>query len=134
MLKACGSLEAEDMSLPWPEGMQEKRPEMTEKRYLEAADSEFWQVEAKRCLSCGACSAVCPTCYCVDLLDETATDGSVTRGRRWDNCFFAEHAKVAGGHDFRPKRAVPVAILVGDPPTYLLKEAISSNRPPTCAP
>jgi ferredoxin len=29
----------------------------------------------------------------------------VTRGRRWDNCFFAEHAKVAGGHDFRPERA-----------------------------
>jgi ferredoxin len=39
------------------------------------------------------------------MLDESSVDGSVTRRRRWDNCFFAEHARVAGGHDFRPGRA-----------------------------
>ena len=105
LLKTCGCLDAEDMPLPWPEGVQEKRPEMTEELYHEAADAEFWKVEAKRCLSCGACSAVCPTCYCFDLRDKATLDGSVTRNRSWDNCFFAEHGKVAGGHDFRPGRA-----------------------------
>lgn len=105
MLLACGCHDAEAMSLPWPEGMQENRPEIAEERYHEAANPEFWTAEAKRCLSCGACSAVCPTCYCFDLVDRATLDGSVTRNRNWDNCFFAEHGKVAGGHDFRPGRA-----------------------------
>lgn len=105
LLKACGCLDAEELPLPWPEGMQEKRPELTEELYQESVAAEIWKVEAKRCLSCGACSVVCPTCYCFDLLDKAALDGTVTRHRSWDNCFFAEHGKVAGGHDFRPDRA-----------------------------
>jgi ferredoxin len=48
---------------------------------------------------------VCPTCYCFDLLDVAAVNGSVSRQRAWDNCFFAEHGKVAGGFDFRADRA-----------------------------
>lgn len=105
LLKECGCLDAEELSLPWPEGMQEKCSELTEARYHETEDAEFWQAAAKRCLSCGACSAVCPTCYCFDMLDKATVDGTVTRHRSWDNCFFAEHGKVAGGHDFRPGRA-----------------------------
>lgn len=105
MLRTCGGHDAEEMSLPWPEGMQENRPEMSEERYHEAANPEFWTAEAKRCLSCGACSAVCPTCYCFDLVDKATLDGSVTRNRNWDNCLFAEHGKVAGGYDFRSGRA-----------------------------
>ena len=35
---------------------------------------------------------------------------------------------------FRPSRAVPMAMLVGQPPTALEKLAMSSRRPPTCAP
>lgn len=104
VLEACGCLNAEEMSLPWPEGVPQKRTEMTEEQYHQHADAEIWKEEAKRCLACGACSAVCPTCYCFDMLDEVALDGSVTRQRNWDNCFFAEHARVAGGHDFRPGR------------------------------
>ncbi|MCK4535559.1 MAG: 4Fe-4S dicluster domain-containing protein, partial [Desulfuromonadales bacterium] len=64
-----------------------------------------WHDEGQKCLSCGACSAVCPTCYCYDMIDTVDLDGGVTRHRTWDNCFFADHAQVAGGHDFRPDRA-----------------------------
>lgn len=66
--------------------------------------AEIWQREGRKCLSCGACSAVCPTCYCFDLLDTADLDGRVARHRYWDNCFFTEHGQVAGGHDFRPDR------------------------------
>jgi sulfhydrogenase subunit beta (sulfur reductase) len=105
LLLSCGAGDAADNPLPWPTASAVMRPVMTEEQYRSAADAAIWEEAAKGCLSCGACSVVCPTCYCFDMLDESATDGSVTRNRSWDNCFFAEHAKVAGGHDFRSGRA-----------------------------
>ena len=36
--------------------------------------------------------------------------------------------------DFSPSRAVPAAMLVGEPPMYFWNDPISSSRPPTCAP
>lgn len=105
LLETCGCIDAEDLSLPWPEKTSAKRPEMSEEAFHKAADSDLWEEEAKQCLSCGACSVVCPTCYCFDMLDVASLDGTVTRSRTWDNCFFSEHGKVAGGHDFRPNRA-----------------------------
>ena len=36
--------------------------------------------------------------------------------------------------DLSPSRAVPVAMLVGEPPTYFWNDPMSSSRPPTCAP
>ncbi|MDH3808724.1 MAG: 4Fe-4S dicluster domain-containing protein [Desulfuromonadales bacterium] len=102
LLRSCGADGAADKPLPWPTTSPEKRPLLTEEQLRSSSDAAIWTEAAQSCLACGACSVVCPTCYCFDLLDETATDGSVTRNRRWDNCFFAEHAKVAGGHDFRP--------------------------------
>lgn len=99
---ACGV--AEEMPLPWPEGLDVKRTQISEELYLSSVDANIWLDQSQHCLSCGACSAVCPTCYCFDLMDAAALDGSVVRRRAWDNCFFAEHGKVAGGHDFRPGR------------------------------
>lgn len=104
LLMDCGASDAEETPLPWPTASTEKRPALTEEQFVSAAGAEIWTEEAQRCLSCGACSTVCPTCYCFDMLDEAAADGAVTRTRRWDNCFFAEHGKVAGGHDFRSGR------------------------------
>jgi ferredoxin len=39
------------------------------------------------------------------MLDDATVSGLVIRKRAWDNCFFTEHGKVAGGHDFRLGRA-----------------------------
>lgn len=95
----------ERLSLPWPEPPEKPDPELNRDFFLARRQAGIWQREGQKCLSCGACSAVCPTCYCFDLLDEAGLDGGVARYRVWDNCFFAEHGKVAGGHDFRPDRA-----------------------------
>ena len=105
LLHSCGCRTRQDNLLPWPTEVPGKRHALTQERFAAANDAVVWAEEAKRCLSCGACSAVCPTCYCFDMLDEAALDGSVSRRRVWDNCFFAEHGKVAGDYDFRPGRA-----------------------------
>jgi hypothetical protein len=49
----------------------------------------------------------------------------------------AAHVLVAHARDERgrsPSRAVPTAMLVGEPPMYFWKDPMSSSRPPTCAP
>lgn len=73
-------------------------------RFAHSAASPLWAEAAARCLACGACSALCPTCACYDVIDAVPADGRVERRREWDNCFFPDHALVAGGHDFRPDR------------------------------
>ena len=78
--------------------------------FAEIFDMEYenaaWNELADRCLSCGACSFVCPTCYCFDVSDEV--DLGTRAGRRtrvWDSCLFKNHAAVAGGENFRRSRA-----------------------------
>jgi len=69
-------------------------------------DSDIWEKFGDKCLGCGACSMVCPTCYCFDVRDEL--DADQTTGRRvrvWDSCQFKEFAEVAHGHNFRATRA-----------------------------
>jgi hypothetical protein len=44
---------------------------------------EFWQQVAAKCVSCGACTYLCPTCYCFNITDEqTRKQGE--RIRTWD--------------------------------------------------
>lgn len=63
----------------------------------------YWEELGGRCLSCTACSAVCPTCFCFDIEDVLAPDGKTgTRDRIWDACTAPQFAEVAGGHNFRP--------------------------------
>jgi sulfhydrogenase subunit beta (sulfur reductase) len=69
-------------------------------------DSPIWDELGSRCLSCGACSMVCPTCYCFDHKDVLDADHQHgTRVRFWDSCQFRDFATVAQGHRFRGTRA-----------------------------
>lgn len=79
-------------------------PNDLEARFRAGQGAEVWRTTADRCLSCGACSAVCPTCNCFDVVDAAPLGASVQRLRIADNCFFRDHAMVAGGHNFRPDR------------------------------
>lgn len=69
-------------------------------------DSLLWEATARRCYSCGSCNAVCPTCYCFNMVDETPLGGrGGERCREWDGCQLPNFALVAGGHNFRSKTA-----------------------------
>ncbi len=66
----------------------------------------LWEDLGERCLGCGTCTVVCPTCYCFDVSDEV--DLALNAGKRyrvWDSCQLNQFASVAGGHDFRAGRS-----------------------------
>jgi sulfhydrogenase subunit beta (sulfur reductase) len=57
-----------------------------------------WDDVAKRCLACGNCTMVCPTCFCTAVEDASDVSGKVaTRSRRWDSCFTMDFSYVHGG-------------------------------------
>lgn len=63
-------------------------------------DDAFWAEQSRRCLGCGACAYVCPTCACFDIQDEGAGD-SGRRLRCWDSCGFSMFTLHTSGHNPR---------------------------------
>jgi len=66
-------------------------------------DDERWQQLTASCIGCGACTYLCPTCYCFDIADESR----MYEGRRirtWDSCQFAMFTKHASGHNPRTNK------------------------------
>jgi sulfhydrogenase subunit beta (sulfur reductase) len=63
----------------------------------------FWQQEAAKCISCGACTYLCPTCYCFNITDEHAANQG-ERIRTWDACMFYHFTLEASGHNPRPEK------------------------------
>ena len=56
-----------------------------------------WDEVAARCLACGNCTAVCPTCFCHAETDEPGLDGqSSEHARMWDSCFGETHGHLHG--------------------------------------
>ena len=65
-------------------------------------ESDVWKTWGAKCLSCGSCAMVCPTCYCHGVSEEVAMDFSkAARVRQLYSCNLLDFAKVAGGHNFR---------------------------------
>ncbi|MFC1585698.1 4Fe-4S dicluster domain-containing protein [Fibrobacterota bacterium] len=63
-------------------------------------EDELWDALGMRCIGCGTCAYVCPTCHCFDIIDE----GNLKKGSRvknWDACGFGLFTKHASGHNPR---------------------------------
>jgi ferredoxin len=61
----------------------------------------FWGTIHQKCLACGTCTYLCPTCHCFDISDETkGADGR--RVRNWDSCMYWLFTKETSGHNPRP--------------------------------
>jgi ferredoxin len=56
-------------------------------------DEEFWKDESAKCIGCGICAFLCPTCHCFDINDEMCKDSGV-RFRRQDSCAFSVFTKM----------------------------------------
>jgi sulfhydrogenase subunit beta (sulfur reductase) len=66
-------------------------------------DDEMWQRLGEKCLGCGACSFVCPTCHCFDIVDEKRA-GKGYRVKFWDSCQFDHFTLHASGHNPRDRQ------------------------------
>ena len=67
-------------------------------------DDEHYAQWSLKCLGCGCCTFLCPTCHCFDIVDE----GSFRHGQRrknWDACQFPTFTLHASGHNPRPDQA-----------------------------
>ncbi|MBN1559994.1 4Fe-4S dicluster domain-containing protein [candidate division KSB1 bacterium] len=65
-----------------------------------AVEPHVWADESRQCIGCGACTHICPTCYCLILNDET--DAQFVKERSYDSCQLHGYARVAGGGTPRP--------------------------------
>ncbi|MCX7981936.1 MAG: 4Fe-4S dicluster domain-containing protein [Syntrophales bacterium] len=64
-------------------------------------DHPFWDTIHKKCLACGTCTYLCPTCHCFDISDEMKYDDG-RRLRNWDSCMYPLFTKETSGHNPRP--------------------------------
>ena len=67
------------------------------------SDGEYWRDMVSKCISCGICTYVCPTCYCFSIADEIE-DLQGERLRAWDSCMFYQYTLEASGHNPRPSK------------------------------
>lgn len=64
---------------------------------LTRQEHPHWHAVAERCLSCGNCTAVCPTCFCYSEVEEPALKREASRHyREWDSCFTQGHSYIHG--------------------------------------
>ena len=57
-----------------------------------------WDDVASRCLTCGNCTMVCPTCFCFSITEVTDLDVTQAEQQRsWDSCFTVDHSNLHGG-------------------------------------
>jgi len=70
------------------------------KGIVSSFDNPLWVEQSLRCISCGACAFVCPTCACFDIQDITI-GAEHSRKRSWDSCGFSLFTIHTSGHNPR---------------------------------
>jgi ferredoxin len=64
---------------------------------------QAWDDLSSRCINCGICTYVCPSCHCFDIqVKNRGQEGS--RFRCWDSCMYPEYNLMAGGHNTRASK------------------------------
>ncbi|MFH1910877.1 MAG: 4Fe-4S dicluster domain-containing protein, partial [Pseudomonadota bacterium] len=66
-------------------------------------EDPFWNTLHQKCLACGTCTYLCPTCHCFDISDEVKRADGI-RIRNWDSCMFPMFTKETSGHNPRPSQ------------------------------
>lgn len=80
----------------------------SEKLLADKVEDSFWEELAQRCIKCGGCVYVCPTCTCFNVHDYPVDAGYV-RCRSWDACLFSGFTRETSGHNPRPTQGTRLA-------------------------
>ena len=70
-------------------------------------EGDYWDSIGVKCLGCGICTYLCPTCHCFDIADVSLDEGG-ERFRCWDSSMFPEFTLMASGENPRPDRKARV--------------------------
>ncbi len=75
-------------------------------RYLTSGkvSEKTWELIGNRCLECGGCSYMCPTCTCFTVSERRTGSEDLARVRMWDSCALGGFTRMAGG--FNPRKPV----------------------------
>ncbi|MFH1489489.1 MAG: 4Fe-4S dicluster domain-containing protein [Pseudomonadota bacterium] len=74
--------------------------------FYEKFEHPHWEKITERCLTCGNCTMVCPTCFCNTIEDTNSLDGEYAeRWRKWDSCFNREFSYMHGGSIRRSEKS-----------------------------
>ncbi len=71
-----------------------------------SADEDVWDYFGKKCIICGGCAFVCPTCTCFNVYDHESAPGKGVRARTWDACLYGGFTREASGHNPRATQAL----------------------------
>lgn len=100
-------------------------PDLMELKY----NDPFWEEVGDACLACGSCTNVCPTCNCYNVDDRPILGKNASKiVRCWDACTLENYSEVAGGENFREKRADRLKLWY----THKLQAYISKYGKPAC--
>jgi sulfhydrogenase subunit beta (sulfur reductase) len=100
-------------------------PDLMELKYRDP----LWENLGAACLACGSCTNVCPTCSCYNVIDRPKLEKkSSDIIRCWDACTLESYSEVAGGENFREKRAERLKLWY----THKLQAYISKYGKPSC--
>ncbi len=106
----AGLAASEPVSLPvTPDYVTENKEKMTLPKNLsnESFSNPLWKEYGDRCIKCGRCNFVCPTCTCFTMQDIFYQDNPKVGERRriWASCQIDGYTDMAGGHGFRKDNA-----------------------------
>ncbi|WP_118915902.1 4Fe-4S dicluster domain-containing protein [Mycobacterium shigaense] len=87
--------------------MGRQMPDTDLRRLLvRSRESAQWDDVASRCLTCGNCTMVCPTCFCTSTEDVSDLMGEhAERWRSWASCFEMDFTFIHGGGSVRQSGA-----------------------------
>ncbi len=73
---------------------------------VELSKHEMWDEYDTRCIACGRCNFVCPTCTCFTMQDIFYKENENVGERRrvWASCQVDGYTDMAGNHSFRKKQ------------------------------
>jgi len=86
---------------PVKEGKLDSRMEALHDKLTKHHNQKIWDELGRRCIECGKCTIICPTCFCFRIDDKASlVEKKGQRERCWDSCFYQEFSEVAGGYKF----------------------------------
>jgi len=86
---------------PVKEGKLDERMLALRDKLKNKHNQKIWDELGARCIECGKCTIVCPTCFCFRIDDKAGLQNNQgERKRCWDSCFYQEFSEVALGHKF----------------------------------